>query len=235
MKRQRPLRGLGFSCAPLNAGVGPHSSREHLIVAINIFEGSRRIALLAAGLATLGTLVVLVTNDPYVSIEYSVAQPGGPFSRLSGNCPSDAGKHYFTTETKTGQRLSIDLCLLTMPFGDTGEQLVPYKTDQKGMVWGAASYSSEVSEYERQLEKRFILPPQDDDFAEKEFSRRYWKEIKEGLRYLAIGLVVFGAFVWAVGWIVRGFLGIPRGMDNRPSEAQQCAQADGPASGGPAA
>lgn len=122
-----------------------------------------------------------------------------------------------------------------MPFGDKGERLVPYKIDEKGMIWGAASYSSEVSEYERQLEKRFILAPRDEEFAEKEFSRRYWREIKEGIGYLAIGLAIFGGFVWAVGWIVRGFVGIPRGMDKRPSEAQQGAQADGPTSGGPAA
>jgi hypothetical protein len=203
-------------------------------VAINIFEGSRRIALLVAGLATLGTLVALVTNDPYVSIDYSIARPGGSFSRQSENCPSDAGKHYFTTETRTGKRVSIDLCLLTMPFGEKDKQLVPYKIDEKGMVWGAASYSSEVSEYERQLEKRFVLSPEDNNFAEKEISQRYWKDFKEGLLYLVIGLTIFGCFVWAVGWIVRGFLGIPRGMDRRPSEAQQGIQPDGPASGGSA-
>ena len=204
-------------------------------MAINIFEGSRRIALLTAVLATLGTLAVLINQDPYVSINYSIAHPDGTFQRETEDCPSDAGKDYFTTETRSGKRVSIDLCLLTMSFGDKGEHLVPYKRDEKGMVWGAPSYSTEVSEYEKKLENRFSLSPEDNEFASKEISRRHWKSVEEGLLYLAIGLAIFGAFVSAVGWIVRGFLGIPRGMDRRPGEAQQGAKADGPAGGGPAA
>jgi hypothetical protein len=206
-----------------------------LIVTINIFEGARRIALLAAVLATFGTLVALATNDPYVSIGYSIAHPSGTFKRQTERCSSEAGNHSFTTKTRTGKQVSIDLCLLTMSFGERGEQLVPYKLDENGMVWGAAYYSKEVSQYKRQLENRFIFSPEEDDFAEKEISWSYWINVKEGLLYLAIGLAIFGGFVWAIGWIVRGFLGIPRGMDRRPSEIKQGIQTNGPISGGSAA
>lgn len=202
---------------------------------INLFEGSRRIALLVASIATFGTLVALITSDPYVSMGYSIARPGGSFVRNSDSCPSDAGRHYFSTKTKSGKTVRIDLCLLTMTFGEKNQSLIPYKVDEKGMIWGAASYNSEVSEYERQLERQFVLSEADSGFAEKEIARRYWESFREGLVYLAIGLVIFWGLIWAIGWIMRGFLGIPRNMDKRPEQAQQGAQANGPASGGTSA
>lgn len=184
---------------------------------MNIFEGSRRLALLAGGLATVGTLIGLATNDPYVPVSYSISHPKGAFQRTTESCPSEAGRHYFTTRSRSGKRVSINLCLLTMPFGDDKRQLVPYKVDEKNMTWGAASFSSEVSNYERELEARFALPVQDNDWIEKEISTQYWKNWKEGLGYLGIGLAIFAGFVWVVGWIVRGFMGIPHGMDRKPS------------------
>lgn len=183
---------------------------------INIFEGARRIALLVAGVATIGTLIALVTHEPYVSDTYSISYPMGTFTRMEDSCPSDAARHYFTARSSTGKDVSVTLCLLAMSFGKNGDRLIPYKVDEQGMIWGATSHSSEVSAYERALEGRFKIPPGDEQKIEKEISRRYWKNMIEGLGYLAVGLVVFGGIVWATGWIVRGFLGIPRGMDRRP-------------------
>jgi hypothetical protein len=37
----------------------------------------------------------------------------------------------------------------------------------------------------------------------------------ERAQNLAIFLVAYAAFVWTTGWIVRGFMGIPRGHDQR--------------------
>lgn len=184
---------------------------------MNIFEGSRRLALLAGGLATVGTLIGLGTYDPYFLVSYSISHPKGSFQRTTESCPSAGGRHYFTTTSQSGKLVSINLCLLTMPFGDDERQLIPYKIDENNMIWGAATYSSEVSTYERELEARFALQAQDNDWIEKEISTRYWNNWKEGLGYLGIGLAIFAGFVLAVGWIARGFMGIPRGMDRKPS------------------
>jgi hypothetical protein len=35
----------------------------------------------------------------------------------------------------------------------------------------------------------------------------------ERLQNLALWLVFLGVFTWTVGWIVRGFVGIPHGLD----------------------
>lgn len=185
-------------------------------MAINIFEGARRIALLSTGVATIGIVIALFTYDPYMPITYSIAHPTGHFVRMEDSCPSDAGKHYFTAKTSTGKAVSVDLCLLAMSFGKNGDRLIPYKADEQGMIWGAASYSSEVSTYERKLEERFKIPLSDEEQIAKEISRRYRENMTEGFGYLVAGLAIFGGVVWAIGWIVRGFLGIPLGMDKRP-------------------
>lgn len=183
---------------------------------LNIFEGARRIALLIAGIAVAGTLFALATYDPYVSVQYSIAHPNGAFVRMQESCPSDAERHYFSSKTSTGESVSVDLCLLAMSFGKDNARLIPYKTDEQGMIWGAASYSSEVSDYERKLENRFKLSASDEETLKKEISQRYRENWMSGLGYLVAGLAIFAGVVWAIGWIVRGFLGIPRGMDRRP-------------------
>ena len=182
----------------------------------NIFEGARRIALLIAVVAVIGTLIALATYDPYVSVRYSVANPSAAFVRMQESCPSDSAGHYLTAKTSTGGSVSVDLCLLAMSFGKDSERLIPYKIDEQGMIWGAASYSSEVRDYERKLEGRFKLPASDEELLKKEISQRYRENWMSGLGYLIVGLAIFAGVVWTIGWIARGFLGIPRGMDRRP-------------------
>jgi hypothetical protein len=184
---------------------------------MNIFEGSRRIAYLTGGLLAVGTLTYAVTYKPFISIDYSISHPRAAFQRMNGSCPSDAGRTFFDTITQSGTAVYIELCLLPMEFGGDKKQLVPYKIDEKNITWGAASYSNEVSAYEKQLEARFVLPKADNDWADNENSRLYWENWKESLRNLGIGLAIFAGFVWAIGWVVRGFMGIPRGMDQKPN------------------
>lgn len=183
---------------------------------INIFEGARRIALLIAGVATIGTVIGFIYNDPYMPITYSIAHPTGPFVRMEDLCPSDASRHYFTTKTRKGKEVSVNLCLLAMSFGKNGDRLIPYKVDEQERIWGAPLYSSEISAYERTLEERFKIPLVDEGQIAMEISRRNRENMTESFGYLVAGLAIFAGVVWVTGWIVRGFLGIPHGMDKRP-------------------
>ncbi len=103
-----------------------------------------------------------------------------------------------------------------MTFGKDNARLIPYKIDEQGMTWGATSYSSEVSDYERELEATFKLPSSDEETLKKHISKSYRENWVSGLGYLVAGLAIFYGVVWAIGWIARGFLSIPRGMDRRP-------------------
>ena len=182
----------------------------------NIFEGGRRIALLIGGIVAAGTLIALALNDPYVSADYSITNPNGEFVRMQEPCPSDAARHFFTSKINAKDGISIDLCLLSMSFSESGNRLIPYKIDEKGMIWGATTYSSEVQEYRQKLEKRFKLPNKDEDVLSREISQHYRENWISGLSYLIAGLAFFACIVWAIGWIVRGFLGVPRGLDKQP-------------------
>ena len=183
---------------------------------INIFAGARRIAILIGSIAIVGTLIALVIYDPYVPAEYSLAHPNGGFVRMQGLCPVDASRHYFSSKSSKNENVSVTVCLLTMPFGKENSLLIPYKVDERGMTWGAASYTSEISDYKRIIEERFKMSSSDEELLKKEISQNYRKNWFSGLGYLIAGLTIFACFVSAFGWIVRGFLSIPRGMDKRP-------------------
>jgi hypothetical protein len=181
----------------------------------NIFEGGRRIALLIGGIVVIGTLIALALNKPYVSAKYSIASPKAEFVKMQESCPSDAAQHYFTSKTSTKNDISIDLCILAMSFNENGNRLIPYKIDEKG-IWGASNFTNEIQEYRRILEGRFKLSLNDEVVMTNELSQSYRDNWIQGLGYLIAGLAVFASVVGAIGWIVRGFLGIPRGMDKRP-------------------
>ena len=164
---------------------------------MNIFAGSRRIALLAGSLVTIPWLIVLANptkelSNIEVPVLYSIHHPGGPFTSMTDLpggtwCPSEAGHYHFHTTSRSGRSVSVNLCLLTTPFREDA----------------------------RSLENRFVLSPEDEDWVEKSFWHLYRERWKDGLGYLAIALAVFAGFIRAVGWVVRGFMGIPSGMDKK--------------------
>ena len=182
---------------------------------INIFEGSRRIALLIAAVAIVGTAAAIVADDPYVSVTYRIDHPNGRAVRTDDPCPEAAGRHYFEVEIAGSKSVNVTLCLTTMRF-DNATELVPYRIDEQGMIWGAPSYSSEVTAYAKAVESRIRISRDEQAALAREVSRRWWQNAREAVKYLAVGLTLWGICVAVVGWIVRGFLGIPRGMDRRP-------------------
>jgi hypothetical protein len=188
-------------------------------VAINIFEGARRIALLLGGGAALITVLVAFNQDAYYRAQYSLAAPNAPFRKTDGGCPSEGRTIYFDHKTSSGKEVSVSVCLEPMTFTNKNKEeveLIPYKSDADGMTWGARPYSTEISTYETQVKKRFTMTATDEEVSIKEAAKQWRSQFAEAMGYLVAGLAIFGALVWATGWIVRGFLGIPRGMDKRP-------------------
>lgn len=182
---------------------------------INIFAGARRLALVLATLAALIALGVTAFHEPYVSLNYTVAAPNAPFVRTEEDCPEKGATHFITAPASKGESVFATLCLLPTIFGEDNMELIPYKIDSKGMIWGAEEYSTEVFAYEKELERRFRLSPSDLAAIESEKSAKYWHQWRETLLYLAIGLAVFWMLVTAVGWVVRGFVGVPFGKDSK--------------------
>ena len=182
-------------------------------VRINVFAGARRVALLLTVVAVIATITVLATTTPYVSINVRIENPLAPFVVTDAPCPKLSAKDYFTTKIDESHSVGVDLCLPPMDF--KGQQLIPYKVDADRMVYGAESYSDEVQEYERALQARFQLSPADLKAVKRKIAERTKQAWKDGLLYLAIALAIFWFAVWAIGWVVRGFVGIPLGKDHR--------------------
>lgn len=188
-------------------------------MAINIFEGARRIALLLGGGAAAITVIVAFNQNAYYYAQYSLARPNAPFKKTDGGCLSGGKAIYFDHKTSSGKEVSVSLCLEPMTFTNKNKEdteLIPYKTDADGMTWGARPYSPEVASYETQVKTHFTMTATDEEVSIREAAKKWRSQFAEAMGYLAAGLAIFGALVWAMGWIVRGFLGIPRGMDKRP-------------------
>jgi len=100
----------------------------------------------------------------------------------------------------------------------TLQGFIPLPPGPNGKPSWAHSYSPAVKAYERDIESNFRLPYDEGSKADRDSKRlKDWKNV-------AIGLVIFLLGFWlvvaAIGWIVRGFMGIPRGKDARPASGE---------------
>jgi hypothetical protein len=64
-----------------------------------------------------------------------------------------------------------------------------------------------------------ILPPDEMKEVEERVNAQRWSDLKEAAMYLVLGTALWFAFMKAVGWIVRGFMGVPAGQDHRPARS----------------
>lgn len=64
-----------------------------------------------------------------------------------------------------------------------------------------------------------ILPADEIKEVEERVKAQRWSDIKEAGLHLALSTALWFAFMKAVGWIVRGFMGVPAGQDHRPARS----------------
>ena len=178
----------------------------------NIFEGARRIALVIGSLVVAVTLFALFDHPPVVSNQYWFVQPNGAFIRTQESCHLDFDRHQFESKTSTGESVPVTLCLPSRGSDDPLEYVVSRITDPLSAFYSDRAYEKE----KRTLEDRFKLSASVKEALKKETSQRHLEHWLSGLGYLVAGLAAFAGVVWAIGWLVRGFLGIPQGMDKRP-------------------
>jgi hypothetical protein len=183
---------------------------------MNIFEGARRISFLITGLIAIGFAIAGFDISPTVNITYDITIASEPVSNMSNQCV-DADGAYDTSlrTTKKGTDYLLRLCFLPAVFDD-GEKLVPYKIDADNLIWGARSYSAEVVEYTKKTIKDFSISEADEASIDNQWLPLYLDELLKGFFAFFLTVACFWVFVIAVGWIVRGFMGIPRGRDKKP-------------------
>jgi hypothetical protein len=215
---------------------------------MNVFEGSRRVALLLALVVGAGTLLYAATYDPFVRLSYLISDPDVGFKRLNGACPPGLARDT-ATQRQDDTLLFLEFCVLETPEdtpSDRAERYAAWIVQNEGRKGTpefdtvAKAYQIAKNEeasaleraranalrnarlrlaYRRVIDSAFVIPDSDQPWIREQASRRYWQQWRESLTLLAAGLAFFGALVWAIGWVVRGFMGIPRGMDKRPTRA----------------
>lgn len=188
---------------------------------INIFEGARRVALLLAVIVFLVTVGLAFNATPYITANFSIEGPGEPLVATSVECdPQSSSQVSFDSTTPKGRSVWIRICLvadqLAMEDGTTqGFIQLPPGPDGKPS-WNY-NYSPAVQAYEKVIRSTFQLPADEGIKADRDFEAKRFKHWKNVATGLALFLLAFWTIVSAIGWIVRGFMGIPRGKDARPA------------------
>lgn len=225
-------------------------------MAINMFEGARRIAKLIAVFIVVGFGIAIVFSSPRTeSVFFTITGPGQPPVR--NGCFEVTRSAFKTTRhgdlveltlcfeernfvaPKTGRTLEFDKVpfdpdaylasgnkrKFVDPDGDSDgpwkdyqaeRMLIPYHFDKTtGAVWGNTKSSPEVTKYMSNVLETFQIPEAEED----RIHNLWWSKKLELMGSYFLGMLAslagWWAFTWTVGWIVRGFMGIPRGSDSR--------------------
>ena len=182
---------------------------------INVFEGARRVSKLVAAIWIIGWIWAAFVVSPSVNVTYKIAGPGEVPIRMMEDCPDDSLTKDEYRVTKSGTKASMTLCFLART-ADNGDRVIPFRVDPATRLWwGGEKYSSEVSEYTNRVKASFTFPQADEAWIDSQLWPKLLKELGQGALVAIIGLLFLWAFTWVTGWIVRGFMGIPQGQDQR--------------------
>ena len=89
-------------------------------------------------------------------------------------------------------------------------------TDRYGFLMNER-YSTSVIDYTKLVANRFKFSESDMEDVEKLVWDLRLEQWKGALQIALGGVAVLWAVVASIGWIIRGFMGIPRGKDVRPT------------------
>lgn len=188
---------------------------------LNVFEGARRISLLVGVLWAVGVAIAVWNNEPYLVVRYDVLAPNAaPIKSPDQDRSYCASEDTFKSKSMTapnGSDLNVHLCFKARRF-DNGRMLVPYKIDPDGTLWGAEHYSNLVTPYAERVTRDFQVPKVDEEWLKSQYWPKRRKQFGEGTMWLVGGWIALWVFTFVVGWIVRGFTGIPMGRDRRPEK-----------------
>jgi hypothetical protein len=186
--------------------------RKMFKMKINIFEGGRRI-LLVLQLCILMIFVFLAFSyKPYASLNLETTSPNNQFIISNHSCDISHDKSKLITKNYNNIAVRLNLCFRSEHYEKTGSQLITYFENEYGM-WGGDKNSEQVADYTNRRAQDFVI---DEDIVkayleliEKDKKEHIWGLIKAAVVIIAI----LQALSFFVGWVFRGFLGIPIKQD----------------------
>jgi len=218
-------------CTPSRA------SKKETAVKVNVFAGARRTALVIGSFWVLGCVAFAVFTEPYSQVTYAILKPGDTPVLAEGCEGEEANIH---PKMPTGHSINVRLCFPTLteqeefevrarlerkasqsPVAPTSSttssampQSDPNKIDPNEVEWDSGGPRSvEIAAY-KNAPGRLLLPGVI-EAAEAKEKAALLAQWKDAMLVLFGGLAAGWVFVAAIGWIARGFMGIPMGKDMR--------------------
>ena len=107
--------------------------------------------------------------------------------------------------------IKVTLCFLAQDF--PAGRLIPYKYENG--LWGKKKYSSDVELYVNKVSAAFVIPKADEEKLDKQWWSKRFRGLGAIFGWMLLNLAILFVFAWVVGWIVRGFMGVPQGQDKK--------------------
>lgn len=183
---------------------------------MNVFEGARRISMVIAAAGVLISAIVAHNDKPYIAIPFQIRNIDLPPVQADGCKPFDTDVLESVTRwTPQGEKFTADICF-TASVAQDGRMLVPFQSKDGPFLMGPNN-SDQVREYTSFIAQRFAVPEGGNDAVNNAIEHQKSMHYVRSLGFLALGLFIFWIFVSIIGWIVRGFAGIPTGRDTKAS------------------
>lgn len=187
-------------------------------MAINIFEGGRRIGAVLIAIVTIAGIAIVWFSTTYVHAYFMVNGGGRPHVQVE-SCGQHDESRYVTKTSAAGREIGVSVCFKAYP-DEKGEMMIPFKrANTEGEWWIGPKHHEEVMRYTASVAESLTLTPHEAEALDT----LWWKErIKALLAGLgALALTIFGMLIAGkvIGWIIRGFLGIPQGQDTKPNSS----------------
>lgn len=202
-------------------------------MSINWFEGARRITALVAGVVLLSGGAITLFSGGESAVVLETASPSNPFHWTLKRCDFPDQQKYWggKTEFNHGDPRTVTACFrmnregrLGYAFGPESQRRVPQVGGQPlvfkvKQLLDVHPYSDVANEY-------MLRRMNDYQFSQSEFAAigrdqwligwvRFWVRVSETMPWIASLLLGLWVFAAGVGWITRGFAGIPYGSDFR--------------------
>ena len=190
---------------------------------MNIFEGSRRIGKLTASGIAVGFLIAFAYDNPEpVSVSYLITDGKTPPARVD-KCDLTSVQENRERTFTNNRRINVALCFkskrqVLLEAEKRGslplkEQDLITEARRRGLLFDLET--AVPTDFMSATWSSFTIPESDEGYI----SRLGWLQTAKSAGIYFLGLLAsllgFGAFTWVVGWIVRGFMGIPQGKDSK--------------------
>lgn len=181
---------------------------------VNVFEGARRVRLLLQILLIGSCLAIGFFDHPYISTTFETLGPSQPWRLSDTECGADDKEKWkYDYYVGDGFTTSATLC-----FRADDDQLIPYERKEDYTLLDEP-YSDTVEKYVEGRVASFSLPADEQkdilDVIRAEWWEKYLDNWKNLIMVAVVGSILLHVMAWAIGWIARGFMGIPSGSDQR--------------------